>query len=145
MPRLLYQVPWVEVRMEKAGVKHTVLMQAYGAYASIRCLCKHAVLMQAYSAYVYWHIWHARWPETSRALTDGEQRRVVDGIDRAVHADQGRRIGFPYARGQHDVLSEGIRGEVPPVQGPVLAVHQGRFGKRIHHGGVDAPFAYGVR
>src|SRR5262249_13703182 len=25
--------------------------QAYGAYASLRCLCKHTVLMQAYGAY----------------------------------------------------------------------------------------------
>src|SRR6185437_5509069 len=72
--------------------------------------------------------------------SDRVQGGVVDGVDGAVGADEGGRVGLGAGSVEVDALGQGVAGEIPSVQDPVLAVDDHRVGRGVDDGGVDAPF-----
>ena len=74
-----------------------------------------------------------------RLASDGVEGGVVDGVDGAVGADEGGGVGLGARAVEVDLLGQHVPGQVPAVDGSVLAVHDHRVVGGVDHGRVDAP------
>jgi hypothetical protein len=73
-------------------------------------------------------------------LPDGIQHCLVDGIHRAIAADQRRGIGFANAFRKLDPHRQFVGRQVPAVEVTVFAVCHYRLCEGINRRGIDAPF-----
>ena len=74
-----------------------------------------------------------------------KQARIIDRVNRPILADDRWRVRFPDTGCQREYLRERVGRQVPAVKFAVLAVGEYALREWIDRGGIDAPFANGVR